>query len=154
MKREAFVGKMDKTFDFLGVHMGLKYKDAAQPLKGGKIQLKVDDRLIPTVAYNPNYKANKWIDGHNSLLDVDGKKYQDWSNGIKKDDYIGGSCLYGFILNNDSLFRHDSQNLMSHVNITMKFSEALRQTMTLIVYSSTQSDIIIDKNRNVILNGT
>merc|ERR1712013_631926 len=43
VKREAIVGKMDKTFDFLGVHMGLKYKDAAQPLQGGKIQLKVDD---------------------------------------------------------------------------------------------------------------
>merc|ERR1712002_351277 len=43
VKRETIVGKMDKTFDFFGVHMGLKYKDSAQPLKGGKVQLKVDD---------------------------------------------------------------------------------------------------------------
>ena len=54
MKREAIVGKMDKTFDFLGVHMGLKYKDAAQPLKGGKIQLKVDDlkKIFPQARSN------------------------------------------------------------------------------------------------------
>merc|ERR1719260_148587 len=54
MKREAIVGKMDKTFDFLGVHMGLKYKDAAQPLKGGKVQLKVDDlkKIFPQAISN------------------------------------------------------------------------------------------------------
>merc|ERR1711892_212555 len=43
LRREAIVGKMDKTFDLLGVHMGLKYKDVAHPLKGGKLHLKVDD---------------------------------------------------------------------------------------------------------------
>merc|ERR1711942_279146 len=54
VKRDAIVGKMDKTFDFLGVHMGLKYKDAAQPLKGGKIQLKVDDlkKIFPQAQSN------------------------------------------------------------------------------------------------------
>merc|ERR1711892_907484 len=42
-RREAIVGKMDKSFDLLGVHMGLKFKDVAHPLKGGKFHLKVDD---------------------------------------------------------------------------------------------------------------
>merc|ERR1719481_171595 len=34
---------MDQTFSFSGVHLTLSYFDAAQPLKGGKISLKVDD---------------------------------------------------------------------------------------------------------------
>ena len=64
MEREAIVGKMDKTFDFLGVHMGLKYKDAAQPLKGGKIQLKVDDlkKIFPQ-AHSNKVEVDAEFDG-------------------------------------------------------------------------------------------
>ena len=43
LKREAIVGKLDHSFDLFGVHMGLKYKDVANPLKGGKLHIKVDD---------------------------------------------------------------------------------------------------------------
>merc|ERR1712128_133950 len=43
LRREAIAGKLDKTFDFFGVHMGLKYRDAAHPLKGGNVNIKVDD---------------------------------------------------------------------------------------------------------------
>ena len=64
MKRDAIVGKMDKTFDFLGVHMGLKYKDAAQPLKGGKIHLKVDDlkKIFPQ-AHSNKVEVDAEFDG-------------------------------------------------------------------------------------------
>ena len=41
MKRKATV--WDKSFDFLGFHAGLNYKDAAQPLKGGKLSLQIED---------------------------------------------------------------------------------------------------------------
>merc|ERR1711892_915950 len=43
LRREAIAGKLDRSFDFLGVHMGLKYKDAAHPLKGGNVHITVDD---------------------------------------------------------------------------------------------------------------
>merc|ERR1719430_1580246 len=41
LKREAIVGKLDRSFDLFGVHMGLKYKDVANPLKGGKLHIKI-----------------------------------------------------------------------------------------------------------------
>lgn len=70
MKREAFVGKMDKTFDFLGVHMGLKYKDAAQPLKGGKVQLKVDDlKKIFNAAHSNKVELDAEFDGGVAMND-------------------------------------------------------------------------------------
>merc|ERR1712013_276099 len=70
VKRDAIVGKMDKTFDFLGVHMGLKYKDAAQPLKGGKIQLKVDDlkKIFPQ-AHSNKVEVDAEFDGGVSMDD-------------------------------------------------------------------------------------
>ena len=70
MKRDAFVGKMDKTFDFLGVHMGLKYKDAAQPLKGGKVQLKIDDlKKIFSGAHSNKVEVDAEFDGGVAMND-------------------------------------------------------------------------------------
>merc|ERR1712106_224003 len=43
LRREVLSGKPDKSLELPGVHLGLKYKDAAQPMKGGKFQLKIDD---------------------------------------------------------------------------------------------------------------
>ena len=43
MKRDAMAGKLDRSFDLFGVHVGLKYKDATNPLKGGNLHIKVDD---------------------------------------------------------------------------------------------------------------
>jgi len=42
-KRDTVEEKMDKTFDFLGVHLGFKYKDNAYPWKGGKMRLIIED---------------------------------------------------------------------------------------------------------------
>merc|ERR1711931_117010 len=70
MKREAFVGKMDRTFDFLGVHMGLKYKDAAQPLKGGKLQFRIDDlKKIFDKAHSNKVEVDVEFDGGAAMDD-------------------------------------------------------------------------------------
>merc|ERR1712142_213565 len=51
MKRHL---NMDQTFNFFGVHITHSYIDAAQPLKGGKINLKVDDvkKIFPNAQIN------------------------------------------------------------------------------------------------------
>merc|ERR1711892_752593 len=64
LRREAIVGKMDKSFDLLGVHMGLKYKDVAHPLKGGKLHLKVDDlKKIVKQAHSNKVELDIEFDG-------------------------------------------------------------------------------------------
>merc|ERR1712123_494371 len=64
LKREAIVGKLDRSLDLLGVHMGLKYKDAAHPLKGGKINLKIDDlKKIFKQAHSNKVDLNIDFDG-------------------------------------------------------------------------------------------
>jgi len=45
-KREAanaIVGKLDRSFDMFGVHVGLKYKDPADRLQGGQLRVAIDD---------------------------------------------------------------------------------------------------------------
>ena len=139
---QAYTGSLSKN-PFHFQHVDLNY-----------IQLKVNDRLIPTSAMTPNYGEIKWMAGYRSLFDVVGRKNQNWSNSLDQKDYLEGSTLYGFVINEDRLCRHDSANLRGHIDIAMRFGKVLPQTMTLIVYSSTQANVIIDKHRNVLLSGT
>ena len=115
------------------------------------IQLKVNERLVPSLPITPRFAEEKVIEGYESLYSVVGKLYQNWSNGLHIFDYCNGAALYGFVLNNDTLCRHDSQNLQGHVDIDVKFSAGLPETMTMVVYSSTQGHVIIDGHRNILL---
>ena len=64
VKREAIVGKLDRSFDLFGVHMGLKYKDVANPLKGGKLHIKVDDlQKIVKMAHSNKVEVDIEFDG-------------------------------------------------------------------------------------------
>ena len=115
------------------------------------IQLKVNERLVPTLPITPNYDLDQFGEAYESVYTVIGKLYQDWSSGLSFEDFKGGSALYGFSLNNDTLCRHDSSNLTGQVDIALKFAKPLPETTTMIVYSSTQAVIIIDQHRNVLL---
>ena len=81
-----------------------------------------------------------------------GRLGDDWSNGVTKADYVGGSALYGFTVAQDSLCRGDQPDLIGQIDISLKFGTPLPETMTLVIYSSTRAEVIIDKFRNVLLN--
>ena len=115
------------------------------------IQLKVNERMVPTIPYTPNFGDSKIIDSYESLFAVVGRQNQDWSSGIQTEDYIGGNALWGFVLNNDTLCRHDSQNGIGHVDITLKFGTPLTETMTMVIYSCLQGNVLIDNHRNILL---
>jgi len=49
VKREAIQGKLDRSLDLLGVHLGIKYNDPSDRSKGAQVRVAVDDmkRLFP-----------------------------------------------------------------------------------------------------------
>ena len=81
MKRKATV--WDKSFDCLGFHAGLKYKDAAQPLKGGKLILEIEDlkKIFPQ--------------SHSNRVEVD----VDFDGGVAVDDGLF-KLLINYVLYN------------------------------------------------------
>ena len=116
------------------------------------IQLKVNEILVPTYPITPDFGQKKVTQAYENLYHLVGRYGDDWSNGLSKTDFCGGSALYGFIVTSDSLCRGDEPALFGQIDIALKFSTALTETMTLVVYSSTQAEVIIDKYRNVLLN--
>ena len=69
VKRDAMAGKLDRSFDLFGVHMGLKYKDAANPLKGGNLHIKGDDlkALFKKVDFDIDFDGGDSSDDGNCL---------------------------------------------------------------------------------------
>ena len=115
------------------------------------IQIKLNELLIPTYPISLNFTKKLVYEGYESLFQLVNKWAADWSNGLSIEDYVGGSALYGFHLSQDSLCRGDEPPLMGQVDISLKFDRAPDETMTLIIYSATPAEIVIDKFRNVLL---
>merc|ERR1711970_1122359 len=73
VKRDAMAGKLDRSFDLFGVHMVLKYKDAANPLKGWNLHIKGDDlkALFKKVDVNIDFDGGDSTQDGNFKLLVD-----------------------------------------------------------------------------------
>ena len=115
------------------------------------IQLKVNDRLVPTQPIEPNYADKEFVTAYESVYSVIGRLYTDWSNGLSFQDFRGGSALYGFDLTQDTICRHDSRRIHGSVDVVVKFKNPLPETTTMLVYSAGDANISIDQHRNVLL---
>ena len=116
------------------------------------IQLKVNEILVPTYPVTPNFGEKRVAQAYENLYHLVGRYGDDWSNGLSVADFCGGSALYGFVVAADSLCRADDETLLGQIDVNLKFGTPLADTMTLVVYSSTQAEVVIDKYRNVLLN--
>merc|ERR1711874_353334 len=69
-RAEAIVGKLDRSIDMFGIHVGLKYKDPADRLKGGELRVAIDDmKAIFPRAQSKRIDVNLKIDGGASKTD-------------------------------------------------------------------------------------
>ena len=115
------------------------------------IQLRVNDKLIPSIALTPDYTNSSYLRSYESLYRLVGRLGTDWDNGIDPADYPQGFALYGFTLNNDTNCRHDDRVVLGHCDLSMKFTKSLPSTVSVVLYSCTEASVIIDQHRNVLL---
>ena len=116
-----------------------------------QMQFVINGRALPTSPISMDFENQNIYDGFNSLRASLGKQHQDTSNGLNLSDYIGGSALYGVNFNSNTNCPHDDGIMNGQIDISIKFSTGLPKPITLIVYSQTETAILIDKFRNAIL---
>ncbi|CAH3126509.1 unnamed protein product [Porites lobata] len=95
------------------------------------------------------------IAGYQSLFSGIGKLSQDMGNQINRSDYGSGYTLFAFDLTPDHC-PGDHFELIKQGNLRLElhFSEALANTVNLIVYAEFQNVIEVDANRNVLYDYT
>ena len=70
VKRAEIVGDLDRSFDLLGVHIGLKYLDPQDRAKGGELRVAVDDmKMFFPRSRSKSFDVNFKFDGGNSKTD-------------------------------------------------------------------------------------
>ena len=114
----------------------------------------VDGEQIPRKPLFLNFDAaggQNVIDGYQSLFSGIGKLSQDTGNQINRSDYGSGYTLFAFDLTPDHC-PGDHFELIKQGNLRLElhFSEALANTVNLIVYAEFQNIIEVDANRNVL----
>ena len=118
----------------------------------------VDGEQIPRKPLFLNFDAaggQNVIAGYQSLFSGIGKPSQDTSNQINRSDYGSGYTLFSFDLTPDHC-PGDHFELIKRGNLRMKlhFSEALANTVNLILYAEFPNVIEINTNRNVLYDYT
>jgi len=97
-----------------------------------------------------DYRNHLYVRAFNTLFSGTGKLYNDEGLSLDRYQYSHGNTLYAFDLSPD-LTDDDHFDLIKtgSVRIQAKFSEALAEPVTLIVYTEHQNLLEIDRNRNM-----
>ena len=104
----------------------------------------VDGQSVPADPLQPNYKANNYIEAYHRMSDPNHQRTVQ----IQRNWFKEGYCLYLFDINGD---KKDREAQRAHTRLQLKFTEALSEPYTVIVYAKFPALMKIDTNRNVSL---
>ena len=113
------------------------------------ISFQVNGQSRPRVALTPNFKENHYVESYLTLLNGQNSKK---GLGISFERYKdSGYTLFLFNLKDTPHNDHNSVQERGHTRLELKFSEALKESYTLIIYSQASKEMKIDQYRNVYL---
>ena len=104
----------------------------------------VDGQSVPTDPLQPNYKGNSFMEAYDRL----GANGKQRAVHIPRNWFHEGYCLYVFNIDGDLSDREDQRG---HTRLELKFTEALAEPYTVIVYAKFPALMKIDQHRNVTL---
>ena len=115
------------------------------------LALYVDGAQVPSKPLQPDFNNNLFIRSYASLFMGTGQMGHDEGNHISRDDYAKGYTLFAFDLTPDlDDGGHFHLVKQGNLRLELKFSEALDNTVNVVVYAEFDNVIEIDKSRNVL----
>ena len=106
------------------------------------VGLYVDGQSYPSTPLQPNFEADQYTDCYRTLT-----QFREDIN-ITKDDYKNGYCLY--LLDIDPYFSFTNKR-RGHCRLELKFTKALPESVTILVYATFPEILSIDQSRAVTL---
>lgn len=105
----------------------------------------VDGQSMPSDPLEPNFKSGNYVESFQSVFNVNPQA------GLKYEDYKEGYALYCFDLNQNDEEHVKHIRKQGHTRLEIRFSEALPETATLILYAKFPQILEIDESRKVYL---
>lgn len=136
---KSFNGSYDEN-PFFFKNFGINY-----------ICLQQENKMIPTKPYTPDFANDCYNRAYYGLFSELKSYYHNHLVNISSSEYKNGLTFFVFDLTPDYSASENHLSVMpsSNLSIELKFSQALPQTVNLLVYSEYRSLIEIDKSRAV-----
>ncbi|GBN91676.1 hypothetical protein AVEN_268454-1 [Araneus ventricosus] len=108
-------------------------------------------KMIPSKPFQPNFDNNLYTRSYLSLFTDLSRFHNSQNINISFEEYPKGYTLYAIDLTPDMAAgeTHMSVNRTGNIDIDLKFSTPLAETIGLTVYAEYRNTIEIDKSRNV-----
>ena len=113
------------------------------------IALHVDRRQVPARALTPDFQRQKYVRSYHSMMLASGQVNRDNGNNINYKEFGAGYTFFAFdlspcLLDGDSSFEMLKSGSL---RVELRFSTALNQPITVIMYGETDSMLEIDRTR-------
>ncbi|UYV72754.1 hypothetical protein LAZ67_10000538 [Cordylochernes scorpioides] len=116
------------------------------------ISLKIGQRVLPNRPLTPKFSEGEFYRSYIDLFSNMGRYLSSGELNITPEEFQNGLTLFAFDTTPDLCASdlHSSATQNSNISLEVKFSSALTSTINVILYSEFQSEIHIDKLRQVI----
>lgn len=117
------------------------------------LALYIDSTQIPSKPLTPDFEKKLYTRSYYSLFEGSGIYFNDTGNSISHEEYPNGYCLAAFDLTADLSCNDPHWNIIKSgtLRAEIRFAEALKSTINLIIFAEFDNIIEVDKNRNIIL---
>ena len=107
--------------------------------------------MVPSKPLTPDFDSDLYARSYLSLFTDLGRYHGAQNINISYSEYKSGYTLFAFDLTPDYDASADHVSIAKNENLTidLKFSVALPETVSLVIYSEYRNTIEIDKSRNV-----
>ena len=115
------------------------------------MSLCVNGNSVPGEPLTMDYKNNMFSSAYLSLYTGTNQYRSNFGNEITREDYKRGYCLYVFNIDEEN--PHEFTNLLKkgHSRLTLRFNEAPKRSLSVIVYSHFPAYLEVDETRNILL---
>ena len=118
-----------------------------QNMSTNYLEVTVDGQPVPNRPLKPNFNENDYVSSYLSLFDNEYSRKKGLI--IRLGDYPIGYALYLFDIQSYLSGQIMSKSIKGHVRLSIRYSEALKETINVIVYAKFPEILSIDQSRNV-----
>lgn len=111
------------------------------------VALYVDGQSVPGEPIQCNFKESKYLGAYRTLFAAPGAEEKVL---ISREDYPHGYCIYVFDVDTPQSTDYQAPGRNGQTRLTLKFSKALPETVSIIAYAQFPGLVKIDQARNII----
>ncbi len=114
------------------------------------IALYIDGKQIPADPMTPDYTNKRYCRPFLSLIEATGTLNTPFGINLKYKEFLNDNNIYGFDLTPHLSQGNSITRRKGAIRLALKFASSLNNALTLIVYGEFDSNLLIDKARNIL----